>query len=221
MPSEHTCRAVLPPALSPQVSPFRLNSAILLLSLNQGHLAPYPASRRTPAAAPELPGMVTISGGELGVGQKGPAAKGCVRDAQGKGLSKSHPTCPQVGVPEGCSLTATSPGCVSSCWPACCCCCLGCWWPSSWPVSSQGLHESPMPCKRSSTSESHSLVFPPPELQATPASGASHYPLPSQGLTTIGSSPTPIPTTSQATGTPKGQPEAGMSMSPAPQSGEY
>lgn len=76
-----------------------------------------------------------------------------------------------------------------------------------------------MPCKRSSTSESHSPVFPPPELQATAASGPSHHPLPSQGLTTIGSTPSPIPTTSQATGTPKGQPEAGVS--PAPQSSEY
>uniref|UniRef100_A0A8C6CDG4 Membrane frizzled-related protein n=1 Tax=Monodon monoceros TaxID=40151 RepID=A0A8C6CDG4_MONMO len=54
------------------------------------------------------------------------------------------------------------------------------------------------------------------QLQATAASGASHHPLPSQGLTTIGSAPTPIPTTSQATGTPKGQPEAGVS--PTPQS---
>ncbi|XP_024607531.1 membrane frizzled-related protein [Neophocaena asiaeorientalis asiaeorientalis] len=54
------------------------------------------------------------------------------------------------------------------------------------------------------------------QLQATAASGASHHPLPSQGLTTIGSTPTPIPTTSQATGTPKGQPEAGVS--PTPQS---
>lgn len=62
--------------------------------------------------------------GDLGAGERGPAAESSVRDAQGKGLSKSHP---QVGVPEGCSQTATSPGCVSSCWPACCSCCSGFW----------------------------------------------------------------------------------------------
>lgn len=58
---------------------------------------------------------------------------------EGSRLSKFHPACPQVGVPEGCSQTAISPGCVSSCWSAFCSCCWGCWWPSSWSVSIQAL----------------------------------------------------------------------------------
>lgn len=76
VPREHTCQAALPLAFSPQISPFRLSSAILLSSLNQGHLAPSPPSGRTPTAAPELPGMVTISGGDPGVGQERPGSSG-------------------------------------------------------------------------------------------------------------------------------------------------
>lgn len=53
-------------------------------------------------------------------------------------------------------------------------------------------------------------VIPPQELQATPPSRASYHPLPAHGLTT---------TAPQATGSPKGQQEAGMS--PTPQSSEY
>lgn len=67
-------KAALPPALSPQISPSRLSSAILLSSLNQGHPAPSPPSGRTPTAASELPGMVTISGGDPGVGQERPGS---------------------------------------------------------------------------------------------------------------------------------------------------
>lgn len=43
--------------------------------------------------------------------------------------------------------------------------------------------------------------------------------MPSQGLATTGTTPATSTTTSQATGTPKRQPEAGVSL--APQSGEY
>lgn len=46
--------------------PFRLSSAILLLSLNQGHRALQRPSGRMPAAASQLPGTVTISGSDPG-----------------------------------------------------------------------------------------------------------------------------------------------------------
>ncbi|KAG8522216.1 Membrane frizzled-related protein [Galemys pyrenaicus] len=60
------------------------------------------------------------------------------------------------------------------------------------------------------------------QLQATPSSGASSHPPPSQGPPTTGTIPTPgtsTTTTSQATGTPKGQQEAGMSPTPQPACG--
>ncbi|XP_074213121.1 membrane frizzled-related protein [Camelus bactrianus] len=51
------------------------------------------------------------------------------------------------------------------------------------------------------------------QLQATPPTGASYHPLPSRGLATTGTTPTTI---FQATGTPKGPQESGVS--PKPQS---
>ncbi|KAF6104773.1 membrane frizzled-related protein [Phyllostomus discolor] len=54
------------------------------------------------------------------------------------------------------------------------------------------------------------------QLQAVSPSGASYHPLPARGLATTGTSPTMTTTTSQATGTPKRQQEAGMR--PTPQS---
>ncbi|XP_036923445.1 membrane frizzled-related protein isoform X2 [Sturnira hondurensis] len=54
------------------------------------------------------------------------------------------------------------------------------------------------------------------QLQAVSPFGASYHPLPARGLTTTGTSPTMTTTTSQATGTPQRQQEAGMR--PTPQS---
>uniref|UniRef100_A0AAA9RZT4 Membrane frizzled-related protein n=1 Tax=Bos taurus TaxID=9913 RepID=A0AAA9RZT4_BOVIN len=52
------------------------------------------------------------------------------------------------------------------------------------------------------------------QLQATTSPGATYHPLPSRGLATTGTTPATSTTTSQATGTPKGQPEAGVSLAP-------
>ncbi|XP_037003058.2 membrane frizzled-related protein isoform X2 [Artibeus jamaicensis] len=54
------------------------------------------------------------------------------------------------------------------------------------------------------------------QLQAVSPLGASYNPLPARGLTTTGTSPTMTTTSSQATGTPQRQQEAGMR--PTPQS---
>ncbi|XP_036114146.1 membrane frizzled-related protein [Molossus molossus] len=52
------------------------------------------------------------------------------------------------------------------------------------------------------------------QLQATPPFGASYHPLPTRGLTTTGTPPATTTTPSQATGTPAGQQEAGISATP-------
>ena len=66
---------------------------------------------------------------------------------------------------------------------------------------------------------SPSPILTPPELQATAPPGATYHPLPSRGLATIDTTPATSTTTSQANGTPRGQPEVGVSL--APESGEY
>ncbi|XP_065801628.1 membrane frizzled-related protein [Muntiacus reevesi] len=52
------------------------------------------------------------------------------------------------------------------------------------------------------------------QLQATAPPGATYHPLPSRGLATIDTTPATSTTTSQATGTPRGQPEVGVSLAP-------
>jgi hypothetical protein len=133
-----------------------------------------------------------------------------------KRSSSQNPACPQAGIPEGCSQTATSPGFVSSCLPVCCSYCSGCWWLSFWPVSTRAYLEKEF-ASHSVGPQGFSNAISAPEFQVAALSRATESPLPTQGHSTTTTTPTTITTTTSLATT--GQQESGLS--PTHQASKY
>lgn len=219
---------MLPLALSPQVSPFQTEFCNPAFEPESGPPCPPPAFQEDASCSIGAPWHGNHLRGWPGVGQRGPGAEGSLRGAPGRGGLKIPPQ-----LPTGRHRRGLQPDCQFS-WLCVLLLAsllllllgllvaiilarkyLGSAWEKDFRMR---LLELCYPTPQgSSSSESCSSIFLPPELQATPPLGTSYHPLPA--TTTTGTTPLITTTTSQATGTPKEQQEAGMS--PTPQSSEY